>query len=165
MELDAFIAAIKSHISGLSAKKYHLLDKLVTPEYVLMFMPIESAFSLALQKNPSLFEYGWERKIILVGPTNLLATLKAVESVWRQEKQEKNALKIAVQGGRLYDKFVGFLDDMNEIEYHIGKSKKSYESAFSKLRSGQGNLIGKVEKMKKLGAKATKNIPEDHLED
>lgn len=164
-ELSEFVKAIKNHIDGLQSKQYHLLEKLVTPEYVMMFMPIEGAFSLALQKDPTLFEYGWERKIILVGPTNLLATLKATESVWRQDRQEKNALKIAIQGGKLYDKFVGFIDDMQGIENHLNKSQQSYDNAFKKLSSGNGNLIGQAEKMKVLGAKANKKIEKELLDE
>lgn len=156
--LNDFVQSVKNHINGLSNKNYELIEKLITPEYVLMFMPIEGALSLALEKDNSLFEFAWSKKIILVGPTNLLATLKAVESVWKQEKQEKNALKIAEQGGRLYDKLNGFLDSMLEIEKSLEKAQSSYQDAFKKLSSGKGNILLQAEKMKELGAKAKKSI-------
>lgn len=163
-ELQKFIQGIKDHINHLSGKSYEFLEKLITPEYVMMFTPIEGALSVALEKDPSLFEYGWERRVILTGPTNLLATLKAVESVWRQDKQEKNAVKIAEQGGRLYDKFVGFIDDMNLLKERLKQADDSYQKAFNKLYTGRGNIISQAQKMKDLGAKAKKSLDSSLVE-
>ena len=119
---------------------------------------------MALQQDVNLFEYAWRKRIIIVGPTNLLATLKAVESVWRQDKQERNALKIAEQGGLLYDKFVGLISDLEEVNKHIEKTSGAYNAAMNKLSTGRGNLVGQVEKMKALGAKAKKSLPAHYLD-
>lgn len=153
LALTEFLKCVKDRINELSGKRYESNNKMITPEYVFLFMPIESAISLALENDPTLFEYGWEKQIILVGPTNLLSTLKAVESVWRHEKHNKNALEIARLGGNLYDKFVGFLNDMDKIKSAINKTEEAYDSALKKLHTGRGNAISIANKMKGLGAK------------
>ena len=129
-----------------------------------MFLPIEPAFAAAIQTDHSLFNYAWERKVVIVSPTTLLATLRTIESIWRQEKQTRNALEIARQAGSLYDKFVGFTEDLDKIGSYLDKSQKSYEDARKKLTDGRGNIIGQVEKLKTLGAKAQKAIDQKLLE-
>src|SRR5205085_3201752 len=147
-----------------SEKNYYSSQELNTPDFVLIFMPIEPSFGIAMQADTELFYYAWERKIVLVSPTTLLATLKTVSAIWKQEKQTKNALEIARVGGALYDKFYNFLKDMNNIGEKIKSAQQSHEEAMNKLSSGNGNLIKKVEELKKLGAKSSKDIPQDLLE-
>lgn len=158
-----FIKSVNAHIDGLAGKKYQHNEKLFTPEFVLMFFPIEAAYSMALQLDPGIFQKSWDRSIVIVGPTTLLATLKTVASLWRQERQNQNAMKIAAESGKLYDKFVGFIDDLNKIGESIKKTDKTYHDAMSKLQNGRGNIISRFEKMKELGAKASKQIPSENI--
>jgi DNA recombination protein RmuC len=127
-------------------------------------MPIESAFSLALQNDPELFSFAWDKNVVIVSPTTLLATLRTVASIWKHEKQTQNAIEIAKQGGLLYDKFVSFLADLEKIGSQLDTVKRSYDEAHKKLSSGSGNLVGKVEKLKELGARASKNISRNLLD-
>ena len=161
--LKQFQASIYAHVENLSGKKYQYNQKLVTPEFVLLFFPIEGAFSLAIQNDPKLFTFAWEKSIVIVSPTTLLATLKTIASIWKQEKQNRNALKIARESGLLYDKFVGFMTDLEKIGESIKRADNHYNDAFNKLRTGKGNIIGKVENLKTLGAKTSKKIDEQHF--
>lgn len=161
--LNQFIKSIESHIKTLSDKSYHhQLEK--NPDFTLMFFPIEGAFSLALQENPDLFSRAWNKSIIIVSPTTLLATLRTVAAIWKQKKQNDNASRIAQESGKLYDKFVGFLEDMQDIKIQLSKSEKSYSKAMGKLQDGPGNIIKKLENIKELGAKNSKNISSHSLE-
>lgn len=162
--LKQHIESIRNHIKGLSEKNYQNATLFDTPDFVLMFMPIESAFSTAIQADINLFNYAWEKKIVIVSPTTLLATLRTIASIWKHEKQTQNALEIARQGGALYDKFFGFLTDMENLGNQINKVQKTYDDAQNKLVDGRGNLITQVEKLKKLGAKASKSLPGKYLE-
>lgn len=162
LALKDFTTSLKRHVSGLSDKKYHLLEKLLTPDFVLLFVPVEGAFATALQTDSDVFNYAWDRKIIIVSPTTLMVTLRTIESIWRQEKQNKNAFEIARQAGELYDKFVGFVGDMDKVKGSLDTTQKHYEEAFSKLNTGRGNIVSRLEKLKELGAKATKQIDLDH---
>ncbi len=162
--LKKHIESIKNHVKELNEKNYQSMNKLDIPDFVLMFMPVESAFALAVQNDPPLFNFAWEKKIVIVSPTTLLATLKTIESIWRQEKQTRNALEIAEQGGKLYDKFVGFLTDLEKIGTNIDRASVAYNEAHKKLKSGKGNILGQVEKMKTLGAKTSKSLPQQYLE-
>ncbi|MCD4696881.1 MAG: DNA recombination protein RmuC [Bacteroidales bacterium] len=162
--LKQHIESIKNHIKSLSDKNYHAAGLFDTPDFVLLFMPIESAFSLAIQADINLFNYAWERKIVLVSPTTLLATLRTVASIWKHEKQTRNAIEIARQGGALYDKFVGFLKNMEELGLQLGRATKTYEEASNKLSEGRGNLVRQVQNLKELGAKTNKSIPGNLLE-
>lgn len=162
--VKAHIESVKAHVKGLAEKSYQLTEKLDTPDFVLLFMPLESAFSLAVQQQSELFSYAWERKIVMVSPTTLLATLMTVGSIWKHEKQTRNALEIAVQGGRLYDKFIAFLGDLETLGKQIDRVQATYDEAHKKLRSGRGDLIGRVEKLKELGAKTSKNMPPELLD-
>lgn len=162
--LKQHVESIKNHIKVLSDKNYQNATLFDTPDFVLLFMPIESAFSVAIQHDADLFNLAWEKKIVIVSPTTLLATLRTVSSIWKHEKQTQNALEIARQGGALYDKFVGFLKDLEDLGLQINRVSKTYDIARNKLADGSGNLIKRVETLKKLGAKASKSIPEKLIE-
>lgn len=125
--LKTHIRSLKSHIDELAQKDYSGYTELQSPDFVMMFVPIESSISVALQADNELFAYGWDRRVIIVTPTTLLMSLRTVASLWRYEKQSQNALEIAKAGGQLYDKFVGFLEDMDDIKKHLEKSLKSHE--------------------------------------
>jgi len=163
--LKAHVDSIKEHVKSLSEKSYQQASKLDVPDFVLLFMPVESAFSIAIQKDPGLFNFAWDKKIVIVSPTTLLATLKTVESIWKHEKQTQNALEIARQGGNLYDKFVLFLEDLEKIGKQIGATQRTYDDAHKKLASGSGNIIRRISVLKELGAKASKDIPQHLLPD
>tara|TARA_B100000809_G_scaffold264554_1_gene320707 strand:+ start:2923 stop:4326 length:1404 start_codon:yes stop_codon:yes gene_type:complete len=158
LHIKAHLTSVRSHIDLLSKKDYSQIPGLNTPDFVLMFMPSEPSFSFTLQNDPNIYNYAWDRKIIIVSPTTLLATLKTVASVWKQERQTKNALEIARQSGALYDKFVGFIIDLEKIEKGLKTSQEAYTGAVNKLKTGSGNLIGRAEKIRTLGAKTSKQI-------
>lgn len=160
-ELKAHTQSIRNHVKELSEKNYQLAMNINTPDFVLMFMPIEASFSLAVQSDNELFAYAWERKIVIVSPTTLLATLRTVSSIWRQENQTKNAQEIARLSGTLYDKFIGFTEDLLKIKNNIDRASVAYEDAVKKMRTGNGNIIRTAEKIKELGAKtgANKELP------
>jgi DNA recombination protein RmuC len=162
--LKLHLISIRNHVKLLGEKGYQMLDAFDTPDYVLLFMPIESAFSLALQNDAELFNFAWDRNVVIVSPTTLLATLRTIASIWKHEKQTQNAIEIAKQGGLLYDKFVSFLADLEKVGSQLDTVKKSYDEAHKKLSSGSGNLIGKVEKLKELGARAAKSLPKNLLD-
>jgi DNA recombination protein RmuC len=162
--LKLHLLSIHNHIKLLGEKGYQMLDAFDTPDYVLLFMPIESAFSLALQNDAELFNYAWDRNVVIVSPTTLLATLRTIASIWKHEKQTQNAIEIARQGGLLYDKFVSFLTDLEKVGNQLDTVKKSYDEAHKKLSSGSGNIIGKVEKLKELGARTSKSLPKNLLD-
>ncbi|AOM76609.1 DNA recombination protein RmuC [Pedobacter steynii] len=158
------IISIKSHIQGLSGKNYHDLYEINSPDFVLLFIPIESSFGIAVQQDAELFNYAWDRKVVMVSPSTLLATLRTIASIWKQERQNRNVLEIARLSGSMYDKFVGFLTDMESIGRNIRQSQDAYDKALNKLSTGTGNLSSTSEKIKKLGAKATKQIDTKFLD-
>ncbi|MCC7233413.1 MAG: DNA recombination protein RmuC [Bacteroidia bacterium] len=162
--LKEHIQSVRSHIRQLSEKSYHSSPDFSSPEFVLMFMPIESSFGIALQADHELFSFAWERKIVIVSPTTLLASLQTIASIWKQEKQTRNALEIARQGGALYDKFKNFVDDLIDVGKKMDAAKSSYADAMNKLSTGSGNIIRRVEELKRLGAKTTKDIPQALVE-
>lgn len=153
------LVSLKTHIKGLSEKHYQTAQKLNSPDFVLLFIPIEASFSLAIQEDQELFSYAWDQKVVIVSPSTLLATLRTISSIWQQENQTRNAMEIARQSGALYDKFVNFVGDLESIGKGLDSTRKTYEQAMNKLHTGSGNLIRRVEKIKKLGAKATKKLP------
>jgi len=159
------VQSIENHVKELSAKDYQSLYKIVSPEFVLMFIPIESSLSLAVNHKPELFSDAWDRRVVIVSPSTLLATLRTIASIWKQERQNRNVLEIAKEAGLLYDKFVGFLDDMDQIQGFIQKAASKHEDAMKKLSTGSGNVIKKVESLKVLGAKANKQINDKYLEE
>lgn len=160
-----FIDSLRRHIDGLSSKQYHLAENLISPDFVLLFMPLEPAFSLAFQIRPEIFQEAWEKNIAIVSPTTLLTSLRTVSVLWKQDRQQKNALDIAKRGGALYDKFVGFIKDFEDLGQQIDDTKKSFQLISAKLSTGKGNLVGQVEKLKELGAKAEKSLPASRLEE
>ena len=161
--LKAHIESIRNHIKGLGEKNYQNAEGIDSPDFVLLFMPIEPAFSAAVQLDTDLFNFAWERKIVIVSPSTLLATLRTVSSVWKHEKQTQNAIEIARQGGEMFDKFTAFLKDMEAIGELIGRLEKVYGEAKKKLVDGKGNLINKARKLEQLGAKASKVFPATFL--
>ena len=163
--LSNHIISIKAHIKGLGDKDYAHLPDLTSPDFVLMFMPLESAFSLAMKEEPTLYQQAWERKIVIVTPSTLLATLKTVEGLWKQERQNKHAFEIAEQAGRLYDKFVGFVGDLEKIGAKQKDAAIAYDDAMSKLTDGRGNLTRSAEKLKELGVKSKKQLDKKYLND
>lgn len=162
-QLKAHLNSVKTHIDTLSKKDYSQIPGLNTPDFVLMFMPSEPSFGFTLQNEPNIYNYAWDKKIVIVSPTTLLATLKTVASLWKQERQTKNAIEIARQAGALHDKFYNFVVDMKNIKRHIDKSSEVYDSAFKKLKLGRGNLIDATIRLQKLGAKTTKQFDTDEF--
>lgn len=158
-DLAEFLDSIYNHTKGLSKKSYHQLEKLVTPDYVMMFIPMEGAFTLAMQKDKELFNYAWERNIVLVSPSTMLATLRTVASLWKQERQSKNAIEIARQAGALYDKFVGVAEDLDLMQSQIRKVGDSFDGLKSKMMTGKGSMASRMENLRELGAKSSKSLP------
>lgn len=158
------ILSIKTHIKQLSEKNYQSGIGLNSPDFVLLFVPIESSFTLAAQYDAELFSFAWDRKVVIVSPTTLLATLRTIASVWKNEKQTKNAQEIATKAGNLYDKFAAFVEDMHKIEKGLNAAQNSYNDAFNKLSSGKGNLLNRVETIRALGVKSKKNLPKEFIE-
>ncbi len=159
------VASVRSHVLGLSSRNYHDLYQINSPDFVLLFMPIESAFSMAAAYHGDLFSEAWERSVVIVSPSTLLATLRTIASMWKQERQNRNVLEIAREAGALYDKFAGLLEDFEKMERQIGQLSRTHEDARKKLDTGRGNLVSKVERLKKLGAKANKQIDSHFLDD
>lgn len=158
------LSSVKRHIKGLSDKQYFKLEGLNAPEYVLMFMPIESSFGIAVKEDNELFNEAWNHKIVIVSPSTLIATLMTVASIWNQENQTKNAVEIARQSGNLYDKFEGLMKDLLQLGKRIEDTHKLYKSSMNKLVEGSGNLISRVENLKVLGAKASKSLPSELIQ-
>lgn len=157
--LKLHIESLRSHVKILGDKNYQTATGLQSPDFVLLFVPIESSFSLAVQGDAELFNFAWDKKIVIVSPSTLLATLRTIASIWKQERQTRNALEIAEEGGKLYDKFVAFIDDLIKVGNGMKKTQNDYEDAMKKLHDGTGNLVRRAEKMKELGAKTTKQLP------
>jgi DNA recombination protein RmuC len=156
---NAHVESLKRHINDLSSKKYHLAEQVISPDFVMLFMPLEPAFALAFKMKPEMFEQAWEKNIAIVSPTTLLSTLRTVASLWKQERQQKNALDIAKRGGELYDKFAGIVKDLETLGDRLGSVQKVHTEIMGKMSTGRGNLISQVEKLKELGAKAEKSLP------
>jgi len=163
-ELAAHIQSLRQHIQGLSGKNYSSLYGIGSVDFVLMFVPIEPAFLLALKTAPNLYQEALAKNIVLVCPSTLMATLRTVAHLWRQDHQNRNALEIAKQCGSLYDKFVGFVDDLEKLGQRLDQAQTSYHDAFNKLKTGKGNLIRTAEKVRELGVKPSKNLAAPLLE-
>lgn len=162
--LKQHLISLRSHLKGLSGKDYQRLEGLHSLDFVLLFVPIEAAFAAALQAEPDLFQEAFEQQVVIVSPTTLLATLRVIDSLWRQERQGQNAREIAERAGQLYDKFVAFVADLDEMGNRLQQLDKAYASARNKLVDGRGNLVGRVENLKLLGARASKSLPGELLE-
>ncbi|WP_033961633.1 DNA recombination protein RmuC [Psychroserpens jangbogonensis] len=160
MYLKAHINSIRKHVDQLSEKNYQDLYDIESPDFVLLFIPIEPAFAVAINEDNSIYNKAFEQNIVIVTPSTLLATLRTIDTMWNNEKQQRNAIEIARQAGALYDKFEGLVKDLTGVGKKIDDAKKDYSSAMNKLVEGKGNLITSVEKIKKLGAKAKKSLPE-----
>lgn len=157
--LKQHLLSIHSHIKGLGSKHYEQLEGVRTLDFVLLFMPIEGAFHLALEHDPNFFKIAYEQNIVVVSPSTLLVTLRTIEHIWRSEYQERNAREIAASAEALYEKLVAFVEDMEKIGEQIGRTQKSYDAAMNKLSTGKGNLIRRAEGMRKLGLKPKKALP------
>ncbi|MCW3148395.1 DNA recombination protein RmuC [Stutzerimonas stutzeri] len=164
LALKQHVQSLRNHLKGLSLKDYQRLDGLQSLDFVLLFVPIEAAFAAALQADPELFQDAYGRHIVIVSPTTLLATLRVIDSLWRQERQSQNAREIAEKAGALYDKFAAFLQDLDEVGSRLQQLDRAYLAARNKLTDGRGNLIGRAEQLKSLGARASKRLPADWLE-
>lgn len=163
LHLKEHVSSIKRHVEQLGEKNYHDLYQMESPDFVLLFIPIEPAFAIALNEDATLYNRAFEKNIVIVTPSTLLATLRTIDSMWQNQKQQENAYEIARQAGALYDKFVGFLADLEKIGKRIQDSNTEYENAVAKLYEGKGNLITSVERLRKMGAKAKKALPENIL--
>jgi len=152
------IDSVRNHIKQLGDKNYQAAQGFNSPDMVLLFMPIEPAFAAAMQHDQEIYTYAWERKIVIVSPSTLLATLRTVSSLWQQDRQVKNALEIARQGGELYDKFVGFIESLEKVGKSIDNAHENYNEAYKKLSTGTGNLVNRTRKLQELGAKTTKQL-------
>jgi len=159
-QLLKHITSVKKHIDELGKKNYQLLQAFNTPDFVLLFMPMESSFSIAIQADNELFNYAWDKKIVIVSPSTLLAALHTIASMWKQEKQAKNVYEIAEESGKLYDKFVGLIEDLINVGKRMESAKQSYDEAMKKVSTGPGNIVRKVSRIKELGAKTSKSLPE-----
>jgi len=159
----AHVESIRGHVLNLSSKNYHDLYQINSPDFVLLFVPIESSFSFAVQIDSELFSDAWDKRVVIVSPSTLLATLRTIASIWKQERQNRNVLEIARLSGAMYDKFVGFVGDMEGIGKNIKLSQTAYDNAFNKLVDGNGNLAKTAEKIKSLGAKANKQLDEKYI--
>jgi DNA recombination protein RmuC len=157
--LDKHVLSIQNHIDNLSKKEYDQFER--SPEFVMMFIPIEPAYHFALRHKPDLWSYAWEKRICLMSPTNLIAALRLVEEVWKKEKQNQNARDIADRAGKLYDKFVGVYDSFKKIGKHLKDATHSYEEAQNRLKDGRGSAIRQVEMLKELGAATKQSLPAD----
>jgi DNA recombination protein RmuC len=164
LQLKKHLLSVRRHISSLSEKNYQTQYSLQGLDFVLMFIPIEPAFSLIVQHDQAILNEAYEKNIIIVSPATLIATLRTISSIWRQEYQNQNALEIAQQSGALYDKFVGFIEDLKQVGKQLDITQKSYVEAMKKLYDGKGNLVNRVEKIKMLGARATKSMDQQLLD-
>jgi DNA recombination protein RmuC len=163
--LKDHVTSMRNHVQDLSSKNYQKLYQINTPDYVLMFVPIEPAFMLAIHADQDLMAWAVEKKNIVIVPTStLLATISMVSSIWKQEDQKRNVLEIARQGGALYDKFVGFVDDLINVGKRLKSAKDSYDGAMNKLSTGKDNLVRKTENIKALGAKTSKSLPDSLIQ-
>lgn len=157
--LRGHIASLKGHIDDLSKKNYEKLDNIRSLDFVFIFIPIEAAFMLALQNEPGLFNYAYDKHIVLVSPTTLLATLRTVENIWRYEKQNKNAEKIAAMAGGLHDQFALVVESLAELGANIDKTQQAFHSTQKRLQSGRGNLYKRIQDLEVLGAKTKRALP------
>lgn len=162
--LEAHLSSVRNHIDQLSAKSYDSLSELKTLDYVLMFMPLEAAFVAAIRKDPSIFEYAYRKRIIMVSPSTLLVTLRTIENMWKSEYQNRNSQEIARKAADLYDKFAGFADTLLEVQSAIGKASEKCEVAVNQLSKGKGNIVRRIEEFRKMGVNARKSLPAELLE-
>ncbi|MCF8039247.1 MAG: DNA recombination protein RmuC [Desulfohalobiaceae bacterium] len=159
------VRSIRSHVDGLGAKHYQAGGGLNSPDFVIMFMPIEAAFSIALNTDKALIQYAWDQKVMIVTPTTLMATLWTIASIWRQENQTRYALEIAKQSGQLYDKIAGFVETLQDIGKSMDKAREHYDKAMNQLSTGRGNVISRAERIRRMGARASKRLPPECVQE
>lgn len=152
------VRSVKAHTDGLRNRFYQGQGSINSPDFVLLFMPLESAYSLALQTDQGLFQYAWDRKVVITTPTTLMATLWIIANIWQQEQQRANALEIARQGGALYDKFVGLVSSLEDLGRLLERSQNAYDQALNQLKTGRGNLISRAESLRSLGLTTSKSL-------
>lgn len=162
--LKDHVQSVRAHVKGLSSKNYQKIYEGKSPDFVLLFIPVEPAFAAALQGAQDLYQEAFERNIVIVSPSTLLATLATIDNIWKQEYQNKNAMEIASRGGALYDKFQLFVESMQDIGQRIDQTQKSYDTAMNRLTTGNGNVMRQVEMLRELGAKVSKQLPEELLD-
>lgn len=162
--LKEHLVSVRKHIQELSLKNYQDLYQLNSLDFVMMFLPVEPAYLLAIQADSEMWQYAYDKRILLISPTNLIAALKLVVSLWRQEYQNKNALEIARRSGELYDKFVGFMEDLTDVGHKLKQTQKSYDASMNKLSLGRGSLVKRAQDLKELGIKTRKDIPQNILD-
>ena len=162
--LKQHLASIRSHIKGLSDKNYQNIEAVRNLDFVMMFLPIEAAFTLAVQHDEKLFTDAFEKNIVIVCPSTLLATLRTIQNIWRYEQQNTNAQEIAQSAGKLYDKFVLFMQSLDEIGSNLNKTQKAYDEAYNRIYTGHGNLVKRVQQLQDLGARTSKSIPDRLLD-
>jgi len=158
LALKQHVNSLRAHITGLNKKAYEQLEGVRTLDFVFIFVPIEAAYMLAMQADPELFRYAYERQIVLVSPTSLMATLRTVENIWRYEKQNRNAEKIAAEAGKLHDQFAMVLESLDELGSRIRQADEAYQQTYKRLASGRGNAVKRIDSLRKLGAKTRKQI-------
>ena len=159
--LKEHLISIRNHVTELSNKNYLDIYQVQSLDFIMMFLPVEPAYMVAIKEDPEIWNYAYDRRILLISPTNLLAALKMIASLWRQEHQNKNALEIARQSGDLLDKFYALLSDLNDLGSRLKLTQKSYDDAINKLSEGKGNLIRRAQRIEELGAKTKKNLPDN----
>jgi DNA recombination protein RmuC len=159
------LISINGHLKGLESKKYDELPGVKSLDFVLMFVPIEGAFMLAIDKDSEIFRKAFDQSIMIVSPSTLLVTLRTIQNIWRYEHQNKNALEIADKAGNLYDKFVGFVEDLEKVGSQLDTTRKTYDAAHNKLTSGKGNLISRAQNLIDLGVKSRKQLPASVLQE
>lgn len=163
-ELRDHLLSVRTHIKQLSEKNYQNVKGIVSPDFVLLFIPIEASFAIAVQADQELFNFAWQKKIVVVTPSTLLATLRTIASVWKQEKQNRNVLEISKLAGRLYDKFVAFTVDLEKVGDRIDRADKAFQEARNKLVTGKDNMVRIAERTKELGAQPKKSLPQDLID-
>ncbi len=162
--LKEHLQSVRNHIKNLSDKNYQDLYDLPSLDFVMLFMAVEPSYMIAIQHDPELWNYAYDKRILLISPTHLIAALKMIVSLWRQEYQSRNVEEIARQSGALYDKFAGLLEDLQEIGSRLESTRKSYDKAMNKISTGKGNLLRRVEQIKQMGAETKKNIPSEYFD-
>ena len=159
------VQSVRAHVRKLSEQSYDQLPGVRSLDFVLLFVPVESAFTLAMEKDPSLFTEAFDKRLVIVSPTTLMMTLRIIDNVWRYEKQNKNAQEIARRAGALYDKLRVVLEDMDQLGRNLDQASRSYDSAYARLAKGRGNLVRQVEQFRELGATVKRSIPQEIVDD